>query len=245
VESLKRSTKSVPNETGRAHVRNSCNFSPDKRTPQDPSSIRSAQQVVVKQRREIALKNTHGVKLDDTNGALTLLCNKIDFINLIARHNDPADKYHLDLHSVVCLGGVIVYGVNSLRGIFRPVSWSIVANDIEGPHRTPPGGALLTQQTQIFHDKHPLPAMNRMEIENIVVPSMMLLRALDKGGQHRTAELFSDKVDHMRGLYYDLVVDPATVVEKRTGITVRFFSRRNLYTYNLVHHVVVPRLSGS
>jgi hypothetical protein len=77
---LKRYTKSAPNKTGRAHVRNSCNFSLDKRTPQDPSSIRSAQRVVVKQRREIALKNTHGVQLDDTNGTLTRLCNKIDFI---------------------------------------------------------------------------------------------------------------------------------------------------------------------
>jgi hypothetical protein len=75
--SLKRSTKSVPNETGRAHVRNSCNFSLDKRTPQDPSSIRSAQQVVVKQHREIALRNTQGVKLDETNGPITRLCNKL------------------------------------------------------------------------------------------------------------------------------------------------------------------------
>ncbi len=81
-----------------------CNFSPDKRTPQDPSSIRSAQRVVVKQRREVALRNTQGVKLDETNGPMTRLCNKIDFENLIARHNDPADDYHLDLHSVVCLG---------------------------------------------------------------------------------------------------------------------------------------------
>jgi hypothetical protein len=101
---LKRATKSAPNETGRAHVRNSCNFSPDKRTPQDPTSIRCAQRVVVKQRRAIALKNTQGVKLDDTHGPLTRLCNKLDFIHLIARHNDPDDEYHLDLHSVICLG---------------------------------------------------------------------------------------------------------------------------------------------
>jgi hypothetical protein len=58
-----------------------------------------------------------------------------------------------------------------------------------------------------------------MEIDNIVVPSIILLRALDIGGQYRTAELFSDKVNHMRGLYYYLVVDPATVVEKHAGIT--------------------------
>jgi hypothetical protein len=46
--SLKRLTKSAQNESGRAHVRNSYNFSLDKRTPQDPSSIRSAQRIVVK-----------------------------------------------------------------------------------------------------------------------------------------------------------------------------------------------------
>ncbi len=97
--------------------------------------------------------------------------------------------------------------------------WIDTLADIEGLQRTPPGGALLTQQIQIYHDKHPLPEINRMEIENIVVPSMLLLRAWDLG-QHRTAQLFSDKVDHMRRLYYDLVVDPATVVEKHSGITV-------------------------
>jgi hypothetical protein len=172
--SLKLSTKSAPNETGREDVRNSCNFSPDKRTSQDPRSIRSDQRVVVKQRRGIALRNTQGVKLDEINGPMTRLCNKIDFENLIARHNDPADDYHPDLHSV-CLGaqwnkgntfletstvdlilnvgraigsgwhlhiqadgnfamcasdfGVVVFGVNAQRCIFRSVSWSIVPNE--------------------------------------------------------------------------------------------------------------------
>jgi hypothetical protein len=102
--SLKLLTKSAPNETDRAHVCNSYNFSLNKRTPQDPSSIRSAQRVVVKQRREIALRNTQGVKLDETNCPMPRLCNKIDFENLIAQHNYPANDYHLDLHSVVCLG---------------------------------------------------------------------------------------------------------------------------------------------
>jgi hypothetical protein len=113
--SLKRSTKRVPNETGRAHVRNSynLNFSPDKRTPQDPSSIRTsnAQRVVVKQRREIALRNTLGVKLDETNGPMTRLCNKIDFENLIARHHDPADDYAFgSLHGRRVEQRKIIYG---------------------------------------------------------------------------------------------------------------------------------------
>ncbi len=105
----------------------------------------------------------------------------------------------------------------------RPGTWRRRIDtlaDIEGPQRTPPGGALLTQQIQIYHDKHPLPEINRIEIENIVVPSMLLLPSLDLGGQHRTAQLFSDKADHMWRLYYDLVVDPATVVDKHSEITV-------------------------
>jgi hypothetical protein len=57
--------------------------------------------------------------------------------------------------------------------------WIDTLADIEGPQRTPPGGALITQQIQIYHDKHPLPEINRKEIENIVVLSMLLLRALD------------------------------------------------------------------
>ncbi len=39
------------------------------------------------------------------------------------------------------------------------------------------------------------------------------------GGQPRTVQLFSDKVDHMRRLYHDLVVDPARVVDKPGGGT--------------------------
>ena len=172
---LKRATKSAPNESARQLVRNSSNFSPEKRTALDPDSIRSAQRVVSKQRRALALKQTQGIRLDKTNGKMTELGEKLDLTMLIARHNDPQDEYHLNLHEVVCIGnqwkdgvtfmalttpgllfnvglaiqsgwslhfqadgsfdycssklGVILFGVNSLRGIFRPVSWSMVPNE--------------------------------------------------------------------------------------------------------------------
>ena len=172
---LKRATKSAPNESARQLVRNSSNFSPEKRTELDPDSIRSAQRVVSMQRRAIALQHTQGIRLDTTNGKMTQLAEKLDFAALIARHNDLKDEYHLNPHEVVCIGsqwndgvtfcalttpdmiknvgraiqsgwslhfqgdgsfdycssklGVIVMGVNSLRGIFRPVSWSMVPNE--------------------------------------------------------------------------------------------------------------------
>jgi hypothetical protein len=49
---------------------------------------------------------------------------------------------------------------------------------------------------------------------------MTVLRALNIGGKHRTEQLFSDKVDHMRRTYYDLLVDSSTVLEKHPGMTV-------------------------
>jgi hypothetical protein len=129
----------------------------------------------------------------------------------------PQQWQVIQLLDIRMLGHAYIYGSEDKRRKWR--RWIDTLAEIEGPHRTPPGGALLTPQIQIFHDKYPLPEINRMEIDNIVVPSMILLRALEIGGQYRTAELFSDKVNHMRGLYYDLVVDPATVVEKHAGIT--------------------------
>ena len=107
------------------------------------------------------------------NGSMTRLGARLDLQALIARHNDPADDYHLDLHKVVCIGsqwsdgvsfmelttvhlniwramqsgwelqvqadgsfefcasklGVIIFGVNSLRHIFRPVSWALVPSE--------------------------------------------------------------------------------------------------------------------
>ncbi len=99
---------------------------------------------------------------------------------------------HLD---ICMLWHAYIYGSENKRRKWR--RWIDTLAEIEGPHRTPPGCALLTQQIQLFHDKYPLPEVNRTEIDIIVVPSMMLLRALDIGGQHRTAEFFSDKINHM------------------------------------------------
>ena len=112
---LKRSTKSAPNESARQLVRNSNNFSPDKRTGPDLDSIRSARRIVSQQRRILALSNTSGVQLDTTNGAMTRLGGKMDLVRLIARHNDSEDDYHLNLHQVVCIGNQWKDGVTFMK----------------------------------------------------------------------------------------------------------------------------------
>ena len=172
---LRRASLGAPMETGRQLVRNSIHFSPDKHVTSHPLAIRQAQRLVYRQRRNLSTLHAQGERLDDTNGSMTRLGARLDLQALIARHNDPANDYHLDLHKVVCIGsqwsdgvsfmelttmhlllnigramqsgwelqvqadgsfefcasklGVIIFGVNSLRHIFRPVSWALVPSE--------------------------------------------------------------------------------------------------------------------
>jgi hypothetical protein len=112
---LKRAIKSAPNESARQLVRNSSNFSPGKRTGQDPDSIRSAQRLIAQERRSLALSHTSGVQLDTSNGAMTQLGDRMALEKLIARHNDPDDDYHLNLHQVVCIGNQWKKGVTFME----------------------------------------------------------------------------------------------------------------------------------
>jgi hypothetical protein len=93
--------------------------------------------------------------------------------------------------------------------------------DIEGPQHTPPGGALLVQQIQSYHDEYALIEVNRLDIECIITPSILGLKALDiDRRQYRTEEEFAAKVSYMREIYYDLVTHPTDVETKYPGITV-------------------------
>jgi hypothetical protein len=59
--------------------------------------------------------------------------------------------------------------------------WKFGSNlaGIEGHQHTPPGAVLLMQQLQAYHDEHPLPEINSMDVERIIAPSMMGLLALE------------------------------------------------------------------
>jgi hypothetical protein len=54
-----------------------------------------------------------------------------------------------------------IYGSEDKRRKWR--RWFDTLADIEGPQQTPPGGELITQLIHIYHDKHPLPDINRMK----------------------------------------------------------------------------------
>ena len=93
--------------------------------------------------------------------------------------------------------------------------------DIEGPQHTPPGGALLVQQIESYHVDYDLIEVNRMDIECIITPSMLGLKALDiDRRQYSTEEAFAAKVSLMREIYYDLVTHPTDVETLHPGITV-------------------------
>ena len=170
---LRRATKCAITESARQIRRNTLNFSPQSKVP--PDLLRSAQRVVSKQRHETLSAQTKGITLDGKEGPMHRLAQELDFERLLARHNDPADPYHMGLHEVVCTGfqwekgitfmtlttphlslhygraiqseweielqtdgsfnfcdkefGLIAIGVNSLRSIFRQISFSIVPSE--------------------------------------------------------------------------------------------------------------------
>ncbi len=56
-----------------------------------------------------------GIDLDDTEGSMNQLADSICLIKLIARHNDPADDFHMDEHQVVQFGHQFKDGVTQSR----------------------------------------------------------------------------------------------------------------------------------
>ncbi len=52
-----------------------------------------------------------GIDIDDTEGFMNRLADSICLIKLIARHNDPADDFHMDGHQVVQVGHQFKDGV--------------------------------------------------------------------------------------------------------------------------------------
>jgi hypothetical protein len=84
---------------------------------------------------------------------------------LIYPEMSPQQSQSIQLLDIRMLQHAYIYGSEDKRRKCR--RWINALADIEDPQRTPPGGALLMQQIQIFHDKHPLPEINRMEIETL------------------------------------------------------------------------------
>jgi hypothetical protein len=62
------------------------------------------QRQVYNVRKQLARKQLDCCKLDDSFDALTSFFEKNDFRELVAKHNDPADSYHLPLFDFVIIG---------------------------------------------------------------------------------------------------------------------------------------------
>ena len=110
-----------------------------------------------------------------------------------------------------------LYTSEANRRIWRRMVGKL--SQIEGPQQTPPGGALITQQIQIYNDEHGVVDINRMDIECIIAPSMMGLRALDMDGRFNTHDTLSARLSHLSAIYYDLMASPDEIATLHPGIT--------------------------
>jgi hypothetical protein len=79
---------------------------------------------------------------------------------------------------------------------------------MEGPLKTPPGGTLVTDQIACMHTEFEQIAINRMDIECIIIPSYHLLRELDRNSAFKDTAAFHGEVTLRSERYYDLVVKP-------------------------------------
>ena len=96
---VKASPLSTPVEV-RRHLKNS---SPQKRI--DAQRLSSVRRAVRTERTNMTSINFPlcPVQVTASLGSLTSLCKSMFLPDLIRRHNDPADDFHLDYHKMVCI----------------------------------------------------------------------------------------------------------------------------------------------
>ena len=104
---IKTVMKSNPHATPTQVRRVLKDFSPTKVIP--ASKLTSVRHAVRKERVEMVEMNFNGLKLTDTHGSLTQLCESMLLSNLVKRHNDSDDDFHFKMHTTVvcsyCLDG--------------------------------------------------------------------------------------------------------------------------------------------
>ncbi len=85
---------------------------------------------------------------------------------------------------------------------------------MEGPLKTPPGGTLVTDQVARMHTEFEQIAINRMDIECIIIPFYHVLRELDRNSAYKDTAAFHGEVILRSERYYNLVVKPQTFAAK-------------------------------
>ncbi len=111
---VKTSVRSSPHMVGSQVHAGLENFSPGKRVPFDSRSQNAVARLVRRQRKEIMAERVPGIDLDSSEGAMNRLAESISLEKLLARHNDPADEFHMDEHQVVQVGYQFKDGVTFL-----------------------------------------------------------------------------------------------------------------------------------
>ena len=100
---VQKAIRLAPHLTPIAVRRNLKNLSPSKHVP--ASQLGSVRYAVRQERQklvEIHFANV-GVRVTDTHGSLTILCDAMLLSNMIRKHNDATDDYHMDMHSAICV----------------------------------------------------------------------------------------------------------------------------------------------
>jgi hypothetical protein len=102
---VKRSIRSSPHAVGSQVDANLENFSPGKRVPFDWRSQNTVARLQ-NQRKDIMAERVPGIDIYGTEGCMNRLAESICLIKLLAKHNDPADDFHMDeYHVVPCPSG--------------------------------------------------------------------------------------------------------------------------------------------
>ncbi len=107
----KRAVRSLPQMVGSQVHAVLENFSPGKRISFDSRSQKAVARLVRTERKDIMAERVPGIDLDNSEGAMNRLAESICLVKLLARHNDPADEFHMNEHQVVQVGYQFKHGV--------------------------------------------------------------------------------------------------------------------------------------
>jgi hypothetical protein len=108
---VERAARSAPMSVGSQVHASLQNFSPGRRIPYDARYREAVARIVRRKRAEVMSAHAPGITLDGSEGSMNTLYGSISLVNLLKRHNDPTDSYHMDGHEVVCDGYQFGLGV--------------------------------------------------------------------------------------------------------------------------------------
>jgi hypothetical protein len=109
---VKRAARSAPMSVGSQVQSSLQNFSPCRQVPYDARSRQAVARIVRKTRAEVMQERVYCITLDGFEGSMNRLADSIALVTLLARHNDPANSFHMDEHEAVCVGHRFSKGIS-------------------------------------------------------------------------------------------------------------------------------------